>query len=49
MKVWAGVIKAICLCGNGTFPFYKTVNYADIGWDHSADKWDVVRLHGKIL
>ncbi len=67
MKVWAGAIGAICLCGaaiageadvtavrasaggNGTFTFHVTVKHADTGWDHYADKWDVVGPDGKIL
>ena len=35
--------------GNGTFTFYITVKHADTGWDHYADKWDVVGLHGEII
>ncbi len=66
MKVWAGVIRAICLCevaiageadviavrdiagGNGTFTFHVTVKHADTGWDHYAEKWDVVGPDGQI-
>ena len=41
-------VRAIAV-RNGTFTFYETVKHDDIGWDHYADKWKVVRLHGKIL
>ncbi|MBT5413060.1 MAG: hypothetical protein HOH66_00740 [Rhodospirillaceae bacterium] len=35
--------------GNGTFRFEVTVRHGDEGWDHYADKWDVVAPDGTIL
>ncbi len=32
-----------------TFRFDVTVRHADTGWDHYADKWDVVGPDGKVL
>jgi len=33
----------------GVYSFDVTVKHADSGWDHYADKWDVVAPGGKIL
>ena len=35
--------------GEGTFRFDVTVKHADTGWDHYADKWDVVAPDGTVL
>lgn len=35
--------------GSGTFSFDVTVRHADTGWNHYADKWDVVGPDGKVL
>ena len=35
--------------GSGVYSFDVTVKHADSGWDHYADKWDVVGPKGKIL
>jgi hypothetical protein len=35
--------------GNGTYNFSVTVEHADAGWEHYADKWEVVTLDGKVL
>lgn len=32
-----------------TYNFSVTVRHADAGWDHYADKWDVVTPDGKVL
>lgn len=34
---------------DGTYAFHVTVRHADEGWDHYADKWDVVSKDGKLL
>ena len=35
--------------GGGTWRFRVTVQHADTGWDHYADKWDVVAPDGTVL
>jgi hypothetical protein len=35
--------------GDGTWRFNVTVQHADIGWDHYADKWDVLSTDGDVL
>ena len=34
--------------GNNNFTFHVTVKHADTGWDHYADKWDIVGLSGPV-
>ncbi len=33
----------------GRWRFHVTVRHADEGWDHYADKWDVVAPDGRLL
>jgi len=40
------VIKKV---GDGTFRIDTTVRHADTGWDHYADRWDVVAPDGTVL
>ncbi len=35
--------------GGGTWRFRVTVAHGDTGWDHYADKWDVVAPDGSVL
>lgn len=35
--------------GGGTWRFHVTVAHTDAGWDHYADKWDVVAPDGTVL
>ncbi len=35
--------------GEGRWRFHVTVRHADEGWDHYADKWDVVAPDGSLL
>jgi hypothetical protein len=35
--------------GDGTWRFHVTVEHADEGWDHYADKWDVLTPAGEVL
>jgi hypothetical protein len=35
--------------GDGTWRFDVTVRHEDAGWDHYADKWDVVGPDGTVL
>lgn len=35
--------------GAGTWRFHVTVAHGDTGWDHYADKWDVVTPDGTVL
>jgi hypothetical protein len=34
---------------DGTFAFSATVRHADTGWDHYADRWEVVAPDGEVL
>ena len=51
--VWAGEADVIEVeikqTTENTYFFEVTVRHADEGWDHYADKWDVVAPDGKIL
>ena len=35
--------------GNQTYGFDVTVNHADQGWDHYADRWEIIAPDGEIL
>jgi len=35
--------------GKNTYHFSVTVSHADTGWDHYANKWDVVAQDGTVL
>ena len=35
--------------GTGSYTFDVTVRHADTGWDHYANKWDVVGPDGTVL
>lgn len=35
--------------GGGTYSFNVTVRHADSGWEHYADKWDVLAPDGQVL
>lgn len=35
--------------GPGLYRFDVTVRHPDTGWDHYADKWEVVALDGRVL
>ena len=35
--------------GPHAFQFFVTVRHADQGWDHYANRWDVVAPDGKVL
>jgi len=46
----ADVLAVQALAESGDFwRFDVTVAHADTGWDHYADKWDVVGPDGKVL
>ena len=46
----ADVVRAEALAeGGGAWRFHVTVAHADTGWDHYADKWDVVAPDGAVL
>ena len=50
---WAGeadVVEArITSTSTSTYSFDVTVRHADTGWDHYANKWDIVGPDGAIL
>ena len=50
---WAGeadVLRAEALAENGgAWRFRVTVAHGDTGWDHYADKWDVLAPDGTVL
>ena len=46
----ADVVEArITSTSTGTYSFDVTVRHADIGWDHYANKWDIVAPDGTVL
>jgi hypothetical protein len=46
----ADVVQAdVKQTGERTYRFDVTVAHADTGWDHYADKWDVVALDNTLL
>lgn len=51
--LWAGeadVVGAeVVSDGGGKFRFHVAVRHDDTGWDHYADKWDVVAPDGQVL
>lgn len=53
LPVFAGeadVIEAdVRASGRGNYSFSVTVVHADTGWDHYADKWEVLAEDGTIL
>jgi hypothetical protein len=53
MSLWAGEADVLGVKTqkktDGSYIFSVTVSHADDGWDHYADRWEVVTLDGKIL
>ena len=51
--LWAGEADVVDVQvrkgSDGTFAFNVTVQHADTGWDHYADKWEVLGPDGKVL
>lgn len=46
----ADVLKVdVKKAGDGSFNFDVTVQHADTGWDHYADKWDVLAPDGTVV
>ncbi len=46
----ADVVRAEALAeGGGAWRFRVTVAHGDTGWDHYADKWDVLAPDGTVL
>ena len=44
------VIKAKVACqSDSTCLFTVTLSHADTGWDHYADRWEVLSLEGEVL
>ena len=39
----------VTVSGEHTYRFNVTVKHADTGWDHYADKWDIVAPDGTVL
>ena len=50
---WAGEADVVgakaSLITDGVWRFDATVRHADTGWEHYADRWDVVGPDGKVL
>lgn len=49
---WAGeadVVSVRMTENGGSYRFSVTVRHADAGWDHYADKWEVVTPDGKVI
>jgi hypothetical protein len=45
----ADVVNVEIRSTGSTFSFNVTVKHADEGWDHYADKWDVLAPDGTVL
>lgn len=46
----ADIVDArITALGDGRYRIDATVQHADTGWDHYADRWDVLDTSGKLL
>ena len=45
----AAVVGATAVKSGATYRFDVTVEHADEGWEHYADKWDVVAPDGTVL
>ncbi len=45
----ADVVRAEARAEGGAWRFRVTVAHGDTGWDHYADKWDVVAPDGSVL
>jgi len=43
------VAAEVAATGNRTFRFDVTVRHADEGWDHYANRWDVLGPDGQVL
>lgn len=50
---WAGEADVIAVeatrVSDGSWQFSTTVSHADEGWDHYADRWEIVAPDGSIL
>lgn len=42
-------VTAVSVRAGSTYSFSVTVRHADEGWDHYADRWEVLSLDGKVL
>jgi hypothetical protein len=40
---------SVTVSGSGTYRFSVTVRHADAGWDHYADRWEVMTPDGTLL
>jgi hypothetical protein len=45
----ADVVDVAVRASGGAYNFDVTVRHADTGWEHYADKWDVVAMDGTVL
>lgn len=42
-------VTAVAVRTGSTYSFSVTVRHADEGWDHYANRWEVLSLDGKVL
>lgn len=45
----ADVLEVDVSCSGETCRFSVTVTHADDGWDHYADKWDILDAEGSVI
>lgn len=45
----ADVLDAEVTCDGGSCRFSVTVEHADEGWDHYADKWEILNGNGEVI
>lgn len=52
-QAWAGEADVVGVeveqTATGVYAFHVTLRHADEGWDHYADRWDVLAPNGTIL
>ncbi|MEP4380776.1 MAG: hypothetical protein ABJ215_11105 [Alphaproteobacteria bacterium] len=42
-------VTAVAVRSGSTYSFNVTVRHADEGWDHYANRWEVVRMDGAVI
>ena len=50
---WAGEVRVVAATAEreaaGTYRFAVTLEHADTGWDHYADRWEILSPQGELL
>lgn len=43
------VVKAVANCNGDVCDFHVTLKHDDEGWDHYADRWEILSMDGEVL